>query len=100
MNNRVIKIAVYILYNLAYLMVGLYVISSTRYFLATILTPKSIVVVVTILEIAGFLNLGYFLNKAYSTKCGMEEGVRFLIAKWTLGLSALVLLYGGLSTVF
>lgn len=99
MNYRVIKIVFYILYNLAYLTVGLYVLSSTRDFLHFILSPKAIVIILIALEIAGFLNLGYFLNKTYSKKCGLEEGLRFLIAKWTLALSALILLCGGMSSI-
>jgi len=100
MNDVRIKMAIYVLCNLAYLIIGLYTMVSSLLYLSWFLIPKPVLFIIVLLELAGILNLSFSLNKAFSKRFRLGTEGQFLLAKWTLGISGVILFFVGSSPLW
>jgi hypothetical protein len=98
--NKKTKVVAFLLLNLVYTLAGMYLLIFSMLYLAWFLIPKPVLFIIVLIELAGILSLGYYINKAYSKHYQIGTDGQFMFAKWASRISGILLLFGGSSPLW
>jgi hypothetical protein len=97
MRDTKTKLAVFVIYNFFYMLAGIYLLIISELYLAWFLIPKQGLFIIMLIEAAGILRVGLYINKAYSKKNKLGTDGQFQFAKWALWISGIITLFCGSS---